>query len=612
MPLAINQFLQERYTIQALLGEGGMGSVYRAFDQRLNKPVAIKERRPDSTSTAQSLNDMRHQFQREAQVLADLSHLNLPRVTDFFSWAGSEYIVMDFVAGESLDRVATRYPNGFVPEELALHWADEILDALDYLHSRSIIHRDIKPQNIILRPDGHPVLVDFGLVKLYDPRNPGTATMLRGMGTPQYASPEQYGRDTGHTDPRSDLYSLGASLFELLTGQPPLDLSQRTTGGGIQPPPSTINRMVSPLTDQAIVRALELAPARRFQTAREMRQALVVAAANLKTQPRRPLGPVPQPVQMPVTPPAPQPGPHTPSQPTLKQPTPPVQQLTQNVSATPPVQSGGQLVTQGVARPQTQPRSGISPVLIFALAAVGVIVVVGLVFGLFALLQQVGRAPVVTVVSSGQATATTSHPADMPTQLPTFTPIISPTPAGTPTPRTVQDNFSDPNSGWKNNPGEGYNYGNDGRYHIMLQRSANSGLFSVKGDDYTDFDMRVDAGLASNSGGYGVVFDYVDGSNFYLLMVNPQTQQWAVGRNVNGNSTYVQDWATSYAIQRGSQINQLRVLAQGSNVSFYANGTLLGTISGYPHTPGEIGLAGVATDSSAVDAAFDNFSITPK
>ncbi|OQA22205.1 MAG: Serine/threonine-protein kinase PknL [Chloroflexi bacterium ADurb.Bin360] len=132
---------------------------------------------------------------------------------------------MEFLEGESLAGYITRV--GSVPEAQVLTWALQLLDALNYCHSQGILHRDIKPQNVIITLDGKAVLVDFGLVKLWNPNDPLTRTVLRGMDTPEYAPPEQYGKQGQTTDPRSDIYSLGATLYHALTGQSPPTASDR-------------------------------------------------------------------------------------------------------------------------------------------------------------------------------------------------------------------------------------------------------------------------------------------------------------------------------------------------------------------------------------------------
>lgn len=270
--LATNMMLQSRYRITSLLGRGGMGAVYRADDVRLDIAVAIKEMTAQPGLDAPTLTFLRDQFKREATILARLQHPSLVRVTDFFEEGGNAYLVMDFVVGESLDALLRRH--GLLPEAQVLVWARQLLDALAYCHSQGVIHRDIKPQNVIIRSDQRAVLVDFGLVKLWDPNNPHTQTALRGAMTPAYAPLEQYGGQTGHTDPRSDLYSLGATLYHTLTGIAPYAATQRVINPALFMPPQALNPNLSPAVAAVVVRALEIQPAARFQNATEMAAAL--------------------------------------------------------------------------------------------------------------------------------------------------------------------------------------------------------------------------------------------------------------------------------------------------------------------------------------------------
>mgnify|MGYP001826104179 FL=1 len=211
MSLQTGQVLEQRYRIEALLGQGGMGAVYRAVDLKFNTPVALKE---DLTVTP----DSQRQFTREAALLHQLRHPNLPRVTDHFAIAGQgQYLVMDHIEDEDLKGLLRR--QGPLTEAQALNWICQVLDALEYLHSRQVIHRDVKPANVKITPQGQVYLVDFGLAKVYDP---GQETTIGARGaTPGYAPPEQYGQ--GRTDARSDVYSAGATLYSLVSGQVPPD-----------------------------------------------------------------------------------------------------------------------------------------------------------------------------------------------------------------------------------------------------------------------------------------------------------------------------------------------------------------------------------------------------
>lgn len=271
MSLSQGQIAGNRYRIARLLGQGGMGAVYRAWDLSLSIPVALKEMVPEPGLDPRKLAQLRAQFQREARVLAGLSHPNLPRVTDFFEWGGNAYLVMDFVEGESLDQLIAR--QRALPESSVMSWAGQLLDALATCHACRIVHRDVKPQNIIVRPDGKAVLVDFGLVKLWDPHHPQTQNIIRGMGTAEYASPEHLGFGGHHTQPRSDIYSLGATLYHALTGQEPPSAPDRWAGVALVPP-RDLCRSVRPQTEAIILKAMALEPFQRFSGALEMQAGL--------------------------------------------------------------------------------------------------------------------------------------------------------------------------------------------------------------------------------------------------------------------------------------------------------------------------------------------------
>jgi len=258
MSLQNESLLYHRYRILAELGRGGMGAVYRAHDENLGVEVAIKENLFVSSEFAL-------QFRQEATLLASLRHPSLPRVTDHFVIPDQgQYLVMDFVAGEDARQRLLRH-NGPLPEADVLRWARDILDALIYLHGRqqAVIHRDIKPGNVKITPEGRAVLVDFGLAKVHDDTQ-ATAAGAKAL-SPGYSPPEQYG--AGRTDPRSDLYAVGATLYALLAAQPPPDSLERALGQKPLIPLYDLNPGVSVETAAAIEKALTLKPDGRFQTA---------------------------------------------------------------------------------------------------------------------------------------------------------------------------------------------------------------------------------------------------------------------------------------------------------------------------------------------------------
>ncbi len=264
-PLKPDSVLRSRYRIVHSVGQGGMGSIYRAEDQRLEgRFCAIKEIQIDPNSSPEQQRQAREQFYREASILARLDHPNLPKVSDFFNDGNRDFLVMDFVPGVDLRQKIEEasQKNGFLPEHLVLDWAAQLCDALSYLHSQQppVLHRDIKPANIKLTPEGLIKLVDFGLVKLMIPEDDRTVTVVQGRGSAHYTPLEQYGGDTGHTDARSDLYSLAATLYHLLTGQPPAEAKTRFLHPDALIPPRAINPAISLRTEQAVLWALEMHP----------------------------------------------------------------------------------------------------------------------------------------------------------------------------------------------------------------------------------------------------------------------------------------------------------------------------------------------------------------
>jgi serine/threonine-protein kinase len=271
--------LRDRYKIIALVGQGGAGAVYQAEDLRLEgRMCAIKEVRPQPGANPEAIAQAQEQFRREASILARLDHPNLPKVSDYFSRDGQDYLVMDFVPGRNLKELLdeARRQGRFLEEERVLAWAQQLCDALAYLHGQDppVLHRDIKPANIKLTPEGRIKLVDFGLVKPLDPEDPRTVTVLQGLGSLPYTPLEQYGGSIGHTDTRSDIYALGATLYHLLTGRAPATAQERFLKPDALPAPRSINPQLSERTEAAILRAMAMHPEERPQSIEEFRALL--------------------------------------------------------------------------------------------------------------------------------------------------------------------------------------------------------------------------------------------------------------------------------------------------------------------------------------------------
>ena len=270
--LARDTLLQNRYRVVRLLAEGGMGAVYEAVDERLGNVVALKK-------TFFSDEHMRSAFEREARLLARLRHAALPVVSDHFAEDDGQFLIMQFIPGDDLEEMLTRRGEPF-PVELALGWADQLLDALDYLHAQQppIIHRDIKPQNLKLTERGQIVLLDFGLAK-GDASQSARLTSAKSIFgyTPHYAPIEQI-QGSG-TDHRSDLYSLAATIYHLMTGViPPGALLRLSAVAGNDPDPmqpaGALNPKINSAVSHVLKWATEIRSDRRPASAQVMRKAL--------------------------------------------------------------------------------------------------------------------------------------------------------------------------------------------------------------------------------------------------------------------------------------------------------------------------------------------------
>lgn len=277
--------LADRYIIIKRVGQGGMGAVYQALDTRISNQVwAIKEMSDAALTTPLEKQQALSAFKREADLLAQLKHPNLPRVTDRFAVNDKHYLVMEFIKGRTLEERILGGEGPFAETDVVT-WAKQLCDVIGYLHTQNppIIFRDLKPGNIMVGGDGRVKLIDFGIVRFFK-AGKAKDTML--LGTPGYAPPEQYG--TGQTDARSDVYSLGATLFHLLTGRDPADYPPYQI-----PTPRQANGIISVALSEAIAKAMHPTPAKRWQSMAEFKQALSTLTPQQKRQSQRLSPPLP-------------------------------------------------------------------------------------------------------------------------------------------------------------------------------------------------------------------------------------------------------------------------------------------------------------------------------
>lgn len=266
--LAPQSMLHQRYLIVGQAGRGGMSAVYQAVDTLSgNRHVAIKEMSQGHLDSSE-LAEATSRFQQEAALLRSLQHPNLPRIYDGFSEFGRSYLVMEYIDGKTLLQMLKESGGRPLPIPLVLSYAIQLCDVLTYLHSQNppIIFRDLKPTNVMVKENGHVMLIDFGIARFF---KEGQAQDTVFLGSPGYAPPEQHG--TSQTNPRSDLYSLGATLHCCLTGRDPFHAKDRFAF----PPVHQLNPLVPVELDQLIQRMVSMDEQQRPNSAQEVRQALL-------------------------------------------------------------------------------------------------------------------------------------------------------------------------------------------------------------------------------------------------------------------------------------------------------------------------------------------------
>ncbi len=257
----------DRYELLELLGEGASGAVFKAFDKLLDSIIAVKILRPEYAADDRALGWLR----REVTLSRDLAHPNIIKIYHLGDFEGKKYLTMRYMEGPTLaDVISNDAP---FPDTRTVAIAAKLADALEAAHDCRVVHRDIKPHNVLMGPDDEPFITDFGLARLWD--DPSQTAIF--VGTPDYASPEQ--ASTRPLDARSDLYALGVVIFEMATGRRPFvgkSSPEVLTMHQTAPPPAPLDLRpgIAPDLSRLILKCLEKDPARRFQSAKELRDAL--------------------------------------------------------------------------------------------------------------------------------------------------------------------------------------------------------------------------------------------------------------------------------------------------------------------------------------------------
>jgi len=267
-PLLLEEgfILKNRYKILHHIKSGGMGIVYKAFDNISDVVCVVKEMLP-SDRTPGDLQKFIEVFERESRILSTLDHPDLPKVFDYFASEETNryYLCMTFIEGEDLDTILKREGTPGLPQDKVIKWSIDVLNILDYIHNQNppIVYRDLKPSNIMIQNDGHLMLIDFGIARIIAK---GTSQKIKTIntGTKEYMPIEQL---QGQPEPGSDLYALGATMYHLLTGEPPAPLNVEKTV-------IELNRSVSLKLNSIIMKALRMDVSKRFTSARTMKEEL--------------------------------------------------------------------------------------------------------------------------------------------------------------------------------------------------------------------------------------------------------------------------------------------------------------------------------------------------
>ncbi len=545
-----------QFEILEAIGSGGMATVYKARQPAMNRVVALKVLTTQMASNPTFLA----RFLQEAQMIASLEHAHILPVYDMGEQDGLVYIAMRFMPHGTLSSCLAQGP---IALREVSRWIEQIGSALDYAHQRGVIHRDVKPSNILLDAQSNAFLADFGIAKWHEASLHLTGSGV--IGTPQYMSPEQ-GQGL-KLDGRSDEYSLAVIAYEMIVGRPPFEAETplaivlKHVTEPLTPPNAINPRVPQPVSD-VISKALNKDPDERYPTTEVFAQALNTAIAV------SPLGetkPLPSVV--------------------------PTEELS---------------LTQ--AHPSAAARR-IRPVgLIALLVAVIMISLGGLL--LIAKNQPPPDRPEATIRVNPNIIPITPTPLITSTQAIPLTVSTVVTTCAVP---LYAENFDDPNSGLPHGEQDGVTWGYAGNAYQFLISEANKMQARLLGPAFAAYDVALEAHFASdNFGTYGLIVAARNANDYYALLVDGD-RHYSIARRTPDGTHIIQDWTFTSALQPGQGVNRLRAVQRGSDVAFYANDVLLTIITdeNAADTARQIGLTAASLNRGAVDVRFDNLRVCP-
>jgi len=555
-----------RYRVLARLGRGGMADVYKAFQPSLDRYVAIKVLHPSMVDDKEFIG----RFQREAKSVAALRHPNIIQVFDYDSQGDTYYMVMEYIDGPTL-RAALEdlhHRREQVPLDVALRIVSDVGAALSYAHEAGVVHRDVKPANILLERSGRVILTDFGVAKILT----GTKVTVTGtvLGTPAYMSPEQGMGE--HGDSRSDIYSLGVVLYELTTGRLPFDADTPLAVllkhvHDPLPLPRQVNPSLPEEVERIILRALAKDPSDRYGTVQDM--LAEIAALPTSVVPKAmPDGLTTRVLaeRLPQAPAAPSP--------------------------TPPAAADAPLGSPGAA--PVRRRS-------FAVLGGGAVIAIVLCLGLLI------AGGFVLYIAGGDILQRVRSAAPVATVMPTRR-SATPAPGGV----LFEDDFSDVGSGWDRvDDGDGGTDYFEGSYRIWADKPsvdywANPGLVLQ--------DVRISVAALKAAGpddnDFGVICRYQDTENFYAFLISSDgfygIEMFEGGeRKMIGQNQML----STPHIQQGQASNEMVVHCVGDHLSLYVNGEILADVRDATFEAGDVGLIAGTYDEPGVDIRFDDFVV---